>query len=839
MPQRTGLVKRIVTRSRRGEFTLLPRCVTPHRVTSPDPTAPPASLDPRRRRIFLAGLLLVTLVTLALEVLFTRLLSVLTWYSLAFLVIAMGLFGLTAGAVRVWARAEQSIPETFAALSRDARLLAIAIPAAYILLLVVPLRITPTLTTVFLFLVFAAIIAMPFVAAGMVVATALTRVPIPIGRVYAVDLAGAAVGAALVPALIDYIGADSAILLLGVVAAVAAFAFGKAAGERKLTRGSLLAGAAVLALLFLHGATSRGLVPIWVKGHAEDRDLLEIETWNSHSRVQVSREGTAPAALWGAGTRCSIPTIRERAIVIDGDAATPVFYPEHGLEDLRFLACDVTNLAHSIRPNGPAAIIGVGGSRDVQAALMFGHRPVVGIEFNRKLLGILRGRIGRGTFVTDNPDVTLVGEEARSYLSRTSQRFRLIQASLIDTWASTGAGAHALGENGLYTLEAWRMFLQRLEPDGVFTVSRWASGETVRLVSLASAALMSIGVEHPENHVVLARGGTVTTIIVSRNPLSPDDVAKLQRTCDDRGFELIMAPGLPPRPDSLLPWLRAASRRELDRMTLTDTLDFRPPTDDRPFFFNVVRPRAFWRQAPPGAAGLIEGNRAATAALVLAFLVSIVLSLIAIVVPLWMRRRSQTPHAKAPVAAIAYFSLIGVGFMLFEIGILQRLTVLLGQPDLSLRVVLASIVGSAAVGAWASDKLPLDRAPWCYVYPLVIATAGVAVALLLPPILARAQLFDNTWRIVTAVAVCSVSGALLGIAFPTGMRLVAHKHHRESPWLWGINGVGSVVASSLAVIVALEWGLHWLFVLSALCYVALIPAIARMRRASLAPSLFL
>ena len=74
--------------------------------------------------------------------------------------------------------------------------------------------------------------------------------------------------------------------------------------------------------------------------------------------------------------------------------------------------------------------------------------------------------------------------------------------SLIDTWAATGAGAFTLSENGLYTVEAWRIFLERLTSDGVFTVSRWYApgevNETGRMVSLAVATLQSSRRGRPE-----------------------------------------------------------------------------------------------------------------------------------------------------------------------------------------------------------------------------------------------------------------------------------------------------------------------------------------------------
>ena len=158
-------------------------------------TEPSLASSPAQRP-FLLGLFVVTAVTLALEVLVTRLLSVITWYSLAFLVIGMGLFGLTAGAVRVYLRPERYAPAVLGAqLARDALWLAVAIPVSYVLLLVVPLRVEPVATTVVLFVLFAATISLPFIAAGAIVAASLTRSGLPVGRIYAVDLAGAALGA--------------------------------------------------------------------------------------------------------------------------------------------------------------------------------------------------------------------------------------------------------------------------------------------------------------------------------------------------------------------------------------------------------------------------------------------------------------------------------------------------------------------------------------------------------------------------------------------------------------------------------------------------------------------
>lgn len=799
-----------------------------------DPVSSPPTAQPLRQVPFLIGLFLVTAATLALEVLDTRLLSVLTWYSLAFLVIAMGLFGLTAGALRVYFRAEEYAAERLAAsLARDARWLAVAIPVSYVMLLVVPLRTDPIATTVLLFLVFSALIALPFYPAGIIVAAAVTKTRFPVGRVYAVDLLGAALGAPAVPVLLSFADAGSALLMVAALCALASACFAWAGDERRGVRqGLLLAGALVLCGL-ANNSTTSGLAPLWVKGRPEIRAFVEQELWNSHSRVVVGPAGNVPASFWGKGNRCKQPLVTQRSIEIDGHAMTPLYHAEGGLESLRFLDCDITNIVHQIRPHGSVAIIGVGGSRDIQAALLSGHSPVVGIELNARMLEILRGPLGQPTLVPQHPAVQLIHGEARSVLARTHSHFDVIQMSLIDTWAATGAGAHALGENGLYTVEAWDIFLDHLKPGGVFTVSRWATVETARVVALAVAALQRRGVTRPADHLALVSSGLVSTLLVGRDPLTPADSEQLERVAKDKGFAVVVSPTHPTGATRLQEILAVKDRAELDRVTLLPELDFRPATDDRPFFFNVIRPRALWRPPPALTQGTIEGNLVATRTLLLSLLASMMLVAGAIGVPLWRRRgfirRDRSPptagRGRRLAAALSYFFCIGVGFMLAEIALLQRLSLVLGHPIYSLIVVLASLVAAAGVGSLISDKLPFDRRPWCFAYPVAIAGLLCAVALAWPRLAPSVASSVLGVRIAWSVGVTVPLGLMMGMAFPCGMRLCKAEFERESPWLWGLNGVGSVLASSLAIIVALIFGLTRLTLLSALIYLCLVPAV--------------
>ena len=190
------------------------------------------------------------------------------------------------------------------------------------------------------------------------------------------------------------------------------------------------------------------------------------------------------------------------------------------------------------------------------------------------------------------PGFRLILDEGRSWLSRSQESFDLIQMSLVDTWAATGAGAFTLSENGLYTVEAWKIFLSRLTPRGVLTVSRWYDAsvpdETGRLISLAVAALMETGTTEPRRHLFLASQGIVATLVLSKSPLSETDVETLERAAAEYGHAILMSPRRAPDSDTLLRIVTAANRKSLDDYTSSLAFDLTPPTDDRPFFFNQL-----------------------------------------------------------------------------------------------------------------------------------------------------------------------------------------------------------------------------------------------------------
>jgi spermidine synthase len=794
---------------------------------------------------FYGGLFIVTALTLMLQLIQTRILSVVAWYHLAFFVISIAMFGLTAGAVWVYLRRERFTEHT---LSHDLAYFTSAFAVTTALAFAAQLTLAPvaqpSLISVLIWTELAVCLAVPFFFSGVVVSLALTRSPYPIGRVYGVDLAGAAIGCLGVLALLDLVPGPSAVLWVAALAALAAMLFsrsgiGASPPARPPLASVLQRPQAIFLVLFVCAIANdvispRGLHPLFVKGKVERFDKRILEEWNSFSRVVADEGRSQYPHMWGPSPRYQRDDwpIEQRALSIDGAAGTTTFRIDGTLEPAGFLKYDVTNLAYFLPDRERAGIIGVGGGRDLLSARVFGVPEITGVEINPILHRLLISEPGFADFANLNTfeGLSIEVDEARSWYARTDQTFDLIQMTLVDTWAATGAGAYSLSENGLYTVQAWRIFLERLTPDGVFTVSRWyAPGkveETGRMVSLATAAAFSIGASEPRQHIFLAASDRVAALVLAREPLSPSAIAILEDAAREMEYAVLISPNAEAGSEVLRGVVAASSRQALERYTSNLAFDLTPPTDERPFFFNqlpLYNPLKTIKLAfVTGEAGIVSGNLFATATLLILFLVSFVLVLASIVIPLHAAMRDV--GRRLAFGGTAYFLLIGVGFMSTEIGLLQRMSVFLGHPIYSLSVVLFSIILSTGIGSLISDRWPLDRPSKLVAWAALTAGYLFALPFWLPDVLQALESAVLPMRAGVCVLVIAPSGLLMGYGFPTGMRLISAVDRKPTPWFWGINGAAGVLAATIAVACSIALGISTTLMIGAFCYLLLIPA---------------
>jgi hypothetical protein len=775
----------------------------------------------------LAGLFFVTLSTLMLEVLDTRLLSVLTWYHLSFLAVSLAMLGMAAGAVLVFVGGDLFAAERSAAsLPGWALALALASTLCHLGNLIVPIPavqggspvvvIALTITTVLL--------SVPFVLSGVVVTLALTRSGGAIGRLYAADLLGAALGCLVVVWVLDRADLTSTVFAASAFAALGSWCFARRIGRLGLTSAGV-----VLVLLAAVAVNIGERPPVGIfypksRGLWLNTEAIDYSAWNSHSNVIVRKPQASTAFYWGASAGAPDTEVAIAWAAIDGDAGTALTEWDGRRESLDWVQYDVTALPHQLR-QGRAAIIGVGGGRDVLTALWAGSRPVVGIEINEGLLKAHATKYRDFTRIADHPDVQLVHDEARSFLTKSRGQFDVIQMSLIDTWAATGAGAFTLSENGLYTREGWRVFLSALTPGGMFSVSRWfdpnSASETTRLLALGVAALLDRGVSAPWQHLVLVTRNRVATLMLTTEPFTEADRVLIADLAQRRGLSVLVSPWHGAEaPESRLGQIsRALSLAELQTATDDPIFDYRPPTDTRPFFFNMLKPRGFLAAERSTQVGVVSGNQLATFTLIA---LSVIVAVLVAAIVLWPLARIGRPDLP-PVAfgaALWYFAAIGTGFMLVQIPMLQRFSVFLGHPTYTFSIILFLMILSAGAGSYLSDRVVLGSRTAARL-PLLIAGGIVAATVLLQPVVDATVIWSLPGRTAVVALFVAPLAVMMGFCFPLGMRLIGEHSSRISAWMWGVNGAMGVLASVLAVMVSMWVGIHVNLFLAAAIYAGL------------------
>ncbi|MBI4700911.1 MAG: hypothetical protein HY744_07070 [Deltaproteobacteria bacterium] len=740
--------------------------------------------SPTRQRLALA---LVSAAVVLLQIGVTRLLSVLLWYHWAFFSVSLSMLGIAAPGV--WLSLGRPRAERLPRLLCGAGVLVPLAVAAIV-------HLAPRCGSYAILLCLLALLP-AVLALGAGVCLLLLAAPGPaIGRRYAADLFGACAGAALAVPLMALVPtpelcAALGLLPLGAYALVCPARAWRAVGLGVALLATVAAGRPyAVRHTKQYEESGPRLTPIW-------------EKWTPLGRLTVfdnifwSRDGAAFG--WGMGARApAMPAPPQYWLEQDGSAGTPITRFGGELAPLDYLLGDVTSVGFQLRPAASVAIVGAGGGRDILAARLSGARRIDAVELNPAIVSALRGRFADfAGHVYDLPGVNALVGEGRSVLARSAGGYDVIQISMIDSWAATAAGAYALSENNLYTLEAYRLYWSRLSPSGLVSTSRWMPHggygfEIPRLVLLVQAALRAAGVRAPPEHLALVTAGSIGTVLMSRPALRGAELARLRAVCAERGFELVLpGSGAPSREQGFFSLLLATGPRALRAAGIR--LD--PPTDDRPFFFQMLSP---WRPVPRHTLERTGVNAAAV--LVLQWLVAAMgaLALVLFFAPFAVGRRL----ARGPGfwRASLFFATIGLAFMLVELAWLQRFILYLGHPSLATAAVLGLMLLGAGSGAMASARLGPD---WLGRWGFAAALAIVAMNAIVGPLMNAALGWPSLGRIGAGAALVVPVGFLLGLFFPLGMvRFAGHSR----PWLWALNGAASVLGSALSLALAMEIG---------------------------------
>lgn len=769
------------------------------------------------------GIFLASLATLMYELLLTRIFSVTTWYHFAFLAISMAMFGTTMGAIIVYLAPDRFTPENTAKY-QSWSILAFAVSAilAILIHISVPAFLPLDSATVIVASLFVAVpcLLIAFTLSSICISLTLTRYPDETHKLYAADFIGAAVGCALIVLSLQFIDGIAAVYLIASVAALSALCFSYKTGDKKLKIAALAVSILTASYVGYNAYLAAQDKPVislsWSKGVKEK--LVLFEKWNCFSRIRVFGEPEALRKPLEFGYSRLLPEVRIRQLWLDMDGcAAAILYRFTGnLKEFDFFKYDISNFAYAVIKGGNALVIGVGGGKDILAAMALGEKTVTGVEINNNTVATVNGRYGDYTGHLDKmPGVKIVCDEARSYITRSPEKYDTIQATLVDTWAASSSGAFALTESSLYTVDAWKTFLEHLSDTGILTMTRWYSkyvpSEIYRLVGLANSSLKSIGIENPRQHIVLVRvmnselgeslhaEDGLGTILVSRQPFTPEKLAEIDKLSKELGFELALSPTM-----SIDPNLALAAEGKIGEVEKTVPFNLKPSTDDCPFFFQTLNPLQIFNQSIY-AGGRTANNINSAVALLLVLVTVSFFTFYCFRLPIL--RTKDKSLLKGSLPLFTYFFSIGIGFMLIELSQIQRFSITLGHPIYALSVVLFTLFLATGLGSLSFGKLVElvgDRLHMLLIAALVVtAIFGLAT-----PTLVHALAPQSTpIRIAASIVSLFPVGFVLGLGFPAGMRLGNRHNQQLTPWLWGINGAASVLGSVLSVVLSMFLGI--------------------------------
>ncbi len=782
------------------------------------PTAPAVALNHQHLR-FLAGVAFVSFATLLLELALTRVFSVVLFYHFAFLVISIALLGLGAGGVFAYVRRQQLAGwDTRALAARLCFINAITILVVLVIVLLVPVSLHLNLRNFFKLTIIYLVSAVPFFFTGLLFACVFARERHRVSQLYGADLIGGALACLGVVPLLNLVGGPNAILFAAVTMAAAAAIWTDAKKQR--TRAFIAAG--VLAILFTGNFRGHLIDVVYAKGLRRHKSWVEYARWNAISRIEVNRSGDVK---W---------------IVIDADASTPIMNadPQHwnNPEWKKAFLSASSAVVNILRPEGNYAIIGPGGGVDVLRALVAGSKDVIGIEINPLIANnIMRDRYADYSHnLYRAPGVRIRVRDGRSFIRSINERYDVVQMTLVDTWASTAAGAFALSENSLYTVEAFREYFQHLKSDGMIAVTRWEFSrprEALRVVSQAMEALHQQGVTDTRwNFVVVSEGalnvdGRPVTVIAKKTPFSWQELESVVAHVKANPNLKLLYP---------IPWTESLPARSYNadssafhnllmendgrRFSSRYAYDVSPVTDNAPFFFFTLKTKNAIREMLSGTGtGMDWKVNLGVAVLFLLLLMSIVAVLAFLVLPLLLHKEARVRSA----FPLVYFIALGLGYILVEIASIQRFVLFLGHPTYALTVVvflmlLASGVGSIMARRWLREHRQID---WI----LCAVVALLALYLwLLPRVLPLATGWAFSAKLLLSAALLLPLAFLMGMPFPTGVRALASGGEPEETaaieWAWAMNAAATVLGSVLAMVIAIHFGITVTLVCAAVAY---------------------
>ncbi len=619
-----------------------------------------------------------------------------------------------------------------------------------------------------------------YLFAGTILSLLFAESSEKIPGLYGISLIGSAFGAVITALSLDTFGNSYTVYAIFLLSSLAAVCFAVSRKTKILT--------AVAVILLVFGLTAMVRFPqIFYAncGRFESNEVVRtwynpvnqkpIHTSNSFSQLDILPRTPLPGIQGDLGR-----------FHIDCTGVTFLAYSGHE-KQYAGLTDDVIAFPLLFAKPSRIAIIGSGAGVDVVRSTLMGSANIDAYEINPLTIDWVR-RLDPKNIYTDLRVHLTVGE-GRGNLSKSKNSYDMVYIPGTKRFGDIGVAPYAFVSNYLYTEEAVGTYMNKLKPEGILAIA-----DPALFVERYAQAVLLYFKSHNINvrdHVVFVTGDDQlvqnrTVILVKKNSFSPEEIKRLQTLARQKDFTF----------------------SQLDAgAAVSDSI-----TDDRPFFWNFsgISKTKLIRESIDSELQKKQYEKFFTLDQLWYFMALLLLILAAtIVLPFFFIRRKKIKISKlAPF--LVFFSSIGIGYLMIQLFAVEKITFFLGSPVYALSISLASFLLWGGLGSIVAQKVSLSKTTGVL---KIILSCFILLCLafiwFIYQALPTLNGLEISVKIAVAVGLLAIPAGVSGIIFPLGLREVSRINQIVVPWMWGVDGVASVVGSVMFVLVAFALGFFY------------------------------
>jgi hypothetical protein len=780
-----------------------------------------------------SAVFLISAVIFALEVLQTRIFSFSSWHHLTYMVVSVALLGYAAAGTFLAVKKSLKNYEKF--IHRISVLFVFSIPVAFFMTSRIPLDpMMPNKLFLIIFLLFDYVfLFLPHFFGGLILLSVFQNNCKNVNISYFFSVSGSVAGCFAALPLLEALGMEGALVVTVFCAALASLFIAFAA--KRGTPGKVFSAVLIVFALLLFPLKNGLFIfsPAFSKMLSSVFMNTEMTEWNRAGRVDIAgTDGFVFQHQWA--------DLRKGIMTIDGDSVS--FLYDFSDEPER-VASSLYSAGYFGLSSPDVFVAGLS-TTDIATALFWQAKSVTSVEVNSSVIDLSLKKYS--TFknnILKNEKVGIIHGEVRSFLEKTDKKYDLIQLSGTDTVSALMNGAYIMNESYLYTKEAFRTYLNRLNDEGTLAVIRvvlWPPRETLRVAVTASLALAEAGFEHPENNIVIIGDGALANVLVKKRPFTWTELNQLAEiVAGTHDLRIIYAPGFSAGAryyDPLVRLVNFSSDQALDfvksgfvyyfRSLENGTQDMfiddypyniKPVSDDSPFFFNYFK---LGGEEIGKEIRIVfqDASLFQIEILVLIFVQLLFLSLSLFISPLFFMSKEEKKYL--PLLQILVFAATGFGFMFIEMTFIQNFTLLFGDPATSAATATGFLLVFSATASLFSKKrlISLGEKSLFSVMAVVLPLMILGYAVLVPHFTAFCAGFSFAQKMLFSALLTAPLGFVTGTVFPVSLLLIGEKKPSFIPLAIGANGAASILATVTSVMIAFVYGFKFVFVLSAFFY---------------------